>query len=51
MLQVLNKAVEEALKEDVAYTASTFTLQLENRDGQWYIIPNSDFIRAISGGM
>lgn len=51
VLQVLNKAVEEALKEDVAYTASTFTLQLENRDGQWYVIPNSDFIRAISGGM
>ena len=49
--QVLNTVVQEAIREDATYTSTTFTLQLVMRDGQWYIISNSDFIRAISGGM
>ena len=49
--QVLNTVVQEAIREDAAYTSTTFTLQLVKRDDQWYIISNSDFIRAISGGM
>lgn len=51
VLKVLNFAVQEALQEDGKLTSSTFTLQLVKREGQWYIIPNSDFIHAISGGM
>ena len=48
---VLNASVRDALKEDSKTTTVTFSLQLVNRDGQWYIVPNSDFISAISGGM
>ena len=51
VLQVLNTAVTEALQEDAQRTTCTFTLQLVNRNGQWYIVPNSDFISAISGGI
>ena len=51
VLRVLNTAVAEALQEDAQRTTCTFTLQLVNRNGQWYIVPNSDFISAISGGI
>ena len=51
VLQVLQTVVQEALKEDAQLTSTTFTLQLVQQDGQWYILSNSDFIRAISGGM
>lgn len=51
VLQVFDTAVREALKEDAVLTSTTFTLQLIQRDGQWYIISNSDLIHAISGGM
>lgn len=51
VLQVFDTAVREALQEDSKLTSCTFTLQLVQRDGQWYVIANSDFIDAISGGM
>ena len=51
VLKVFNKAVKDALAEDAVVTSSTFTLQLVQQDDQWYIISNSDFIDAISGGM
>ena len=51
VLQVLRTAVSEALKEDAKQTSDTFTLQLVYREGQWHVVPNSDFIHAISGGI
>ena len=49
--RVLQAAVLEALNADAKKTTVTFTLQLVYRDGQWYIVPNSDFIHALSGGI
>ena len=49
--KVLSAAVAEALQENSSLTSSTFTLQLVQRDNQWYIISNNDLISAISGGM
>lgn len=49
--QVLYTVVQEALQEDVQHTSCSFTLQLVYQGGQWHIVPNSDLIRAISGGM
>ncbi len=49
--RVLQAAVLEALNADAKNTTVTFTLQLVYRDGQWYIVPNSDFIHALSGGI
>lgn len=49
--QVLYTAVQDAISQDAQYTTSTFTLQLVKQGDRWYIVPNSDFIRAISGGM
>lgn len=49
--KVLSAAVAEALQENSSLTSSTFTLQLVQRDSQWYIISNNDLISAISGGM
>lgn len=49
--KVLSAAVAESLQENSSFTSSTFTLQLVQRDDQWYIISNNDLISAISGGM
>jgi hypothetical protein len=49
--RVLRTSVLEALKEDAKTITAAFTLQLVNRNGQWYIVPNSDFISALSGGI
>ena len=51
VLGVLHTVVQEALQEDAQYISCTISLQLVCRDGTWYIVPNSDFIHAISGGM
>ena len=51
VLKVFNAAVAEALQENSSLTSSTFTLQLVQRDNQWYIISNNEFINAISGGL
>ena len=51
VLEVFDTVVREALKEDSKLTSRTFTFQLVQRDDQWYIVSNSDFIQAISGGM
>ena len=51
VLQVLQTAVAEALQEDAQHITTTFTLQLVYRDGLWYVVANSDFITAISGGI
>lgn len=51
VLQVLHTVVQEALQEDATYVTTNFTLQLVCRNGVWYIVTNSDFIHAISGGI
>lgn len=51
VLKVFNAAVAESLQENSSFISSTFTLQLVQRDNQWYIISNNDLISAISGGM
>lgn len=49
--RVLRTAVLEALNEDARNTTVAITLQLVNRNGEWFIVPNSDFIHALSGGI
>lgn len=49
--RVLHTSVLEALREDAKTITATFTLQMVNRNGQWYIVPNADFISALSGGI
>ena len=51
VLQVFRTAVQEALQEDAQHITATFTLQLVNQNGSWCIVPNNDFIHALSGGI
>ena len=49
--EALLEAVEQAIREDVRYTSQNITLKLIYRNGQWWVMPESDLLRAISNGI
>ena len=51
VMDVLRDAVLEALAEDAETTSVRITLELVYADGQWWVVPGDDLIRAISGGI
>lgn len=51
VLKALYDATVEALAEDARPITFTFTLQLTYADGQWWILPDSPLLEAISGGV
>ena len=51
VMEVLYDAAQEALKEDARTVTYSFTLNLVYANGQWWIMPESALMEAISGGI
>ena len=51
VMDVLNDAVTDALKEDAKMTGMEFTLNLVYRNGSWVVVSDSALMTAISGGI
>lgn len=51
VMDALKEAVTMALEEDAQQTSVELTLNLIYRDGQWWVVADSQLISAISGGI
>ena len=51
VMQVLYDAAVAALAEDARTVTKNFTMSLAYDDGQWWVMPESALMDAISGGM
>ena len=51
VMDILHRAVAQALEEDVRYSYRVVQLQLVYRDGQWKAVADRAFLDAISGGI
>lgn len=51
VLEALYEAAQEALEQDARHTSWQLTLNLVYENGQWWIMPEQDLLRAISGGV
>jgi len=51
VLDALYTAAQEALEQDARQTSWELTLNLVYENGQWWIMPEQDLLRAISGGI
>ena len=51
VMDILHRAVAQALEEDVRYSYRVVQLQLVFRDGQWKAVADRNFLDAISGGI
>ena len=51
VMDILHRAVAQALEEDVRYSYRIVQLQLVCRDGQWKAVADRAFLDAISGGI
>ena len=49
--EALLEAVTQAIQEDARYTQQNITLKLTYSNGQWWVMPESDLLRAISDGI
>ena len=50
VMTVLFDAAYQSLKEDARMVQQKVTLNLIFRQGEWWVVPNSDLLSAISGG-
>lgn len=51
VLDVLEEAVTQALKEDAQNVSTELTLNLIYRDGRWWVLADNALLDAISGGV
>ena len=51
VMESLYEAARDALKQDARQTSWSLTLNLVFENGQWWIMPEQDLLRAISGGI
>lgn len=51
VMEVLNDAVIQALEQNSTVSSREITLNLTYQDGQWWIVPDSALLEAISGGI
>lgn len=51
VMEVLNDAVHQALEEDGTYASRQISLNMIWEDGQWWILPDTALLEAISGGI
>lgn len=51
VLDALYDAAQEALEQDARQQSWQLTLNLVYENGQWWIMPEQDLLRAISGGI
>lgn len=51
VMDALYEAAKSAVAEDARFVEQEITLNMVHQDGQWWILPEQDLIRAISGGI
>lgn len=51
VMEVLEQAAEEALREDAVYTEVVITVNLTYQNGTWFVLANEELLSAISGGL
>lgn len=51
VMEVLLEAAKQALAEDVRYVTWEIRLNLIYDNGQWWVLPEQELLRAISGGL
>ncbi len=51
VMEVLYQAIQQALEEDAVTQTVTVPVSMIYSGGQWWVLPESDLLRAISGGM
>ena len=51
VMDVLYEAAQQALQEDVRYVTREVRLNLVYENGQWWVLPETELLRAISGGL
>ena len=51
VMDVLYEAAQQALQEDVRYVTREVRLNLVYENGQWWVLPETALLRAISGGL
>lgn len=51
VLEALYTAAQDSLEQDAEQVSWTLTLNLVYENGQWWIMPEQDLLRAISGGI
>lgn len=49
--EVLQEAARQALEEDVRYTYQVFPVRLVYEEGQWLVVTDREFWKAVSGGV
>lgn len=49
--QVMKSALTQACLEDAEAVTAEVTVQLVNRDGQWWILPDEALLTALAGGL
>ena len=47
--EILTEALEQALSQDAETVTREVTIQLINRDGRWWVVPDPALLRALSG--
>lgn len=48
--QVMQQALEQAIREDAKYVTVEASFKVINRDGKWWAVPDQALLNAISGG-
>lgn len=51
VMGVLYEAAQQALEEDAQQTTVELTLNLSYQNGEWWVVPDSELLDAISGGI
>jgi len=51
VMEVLLEATRQALEEDARYVTWNVRLNLVYENGQWWVLPEQELLRAISGGL
>ncbi len=51
MDHVIGTAITQTLAEDVKTRTTTVKLELVNEDGAWQVLPGSELLNAVSGGL
>lgn len=49
--QVMYEALDQACAEDARTVTKEMTLELICRDGQWWVVPDTALLQALSGGL
>jgi hypothetical protein len=49
VIQILQQALQQCLTQDAETITREVTVKLNNRDGKWWVVPDSALLQALSG--